>query len=127
MTSTSHIRWEGNGHPGGLLGFVGDLEPWAFQICSTAGDRSRYQLLTALPFIEGGAERPESTDPEALKARAQELLVRFVVSLGAVFLVTTGPQPVTSRCECGGLARHVEKCRWRQGYGSRVIGRENGE
>ena len=30
----------------------------------------------------------------------------------------TADHPVTSRCECGGLARHIERCRWRQGYGS---------
>ena len=29
--------------------------------------------------------------------------------------------PVTSRCECGGLARHIARCGWRQGYGSVVI------
>lgn len=32
--------------------------------------------------------------------------------------------PVTSRCECGGLARHQEQCYWRQGYGSVVVGAE---
>ena len=33
-------------------------------------------------------------------------------------------EPVTSRCECGGLARHQEQCYWRQGYGSVVVGAE---
>jgi hypothetical protein len=35
--------------------------------------------------------------------------------------MTTTDTPVTSRCECGGLASHQDQCRWRQGYGSIVI------
>jgi hypothetical protein len=30
-------------------------------------------------------------------------------------------RPVASRCECGGLASHQERCRWREGYGSHVV------
>lgn len=36
-----------------------------------------------------------------------------------------GEHPVISRCECGGLARHMRRCCRRQGYGSVMI--DNGE
>lgn len=31
------------------------------------------------------------------------------------------PHPISSECECGGIAHHAPACRWREGYGSRIV------
>lgn len=46
------------------------------------------------------------------KAIADELLAE---------LAEPDPHPISSQCECGGIAHHAPLCRWRQGYGSHVI------
>jgi hypothetical protein len=79
--ATELIRWE-RANDVAELGFVGSHEPWLFQIW-TGGERQRWQLLAAASL--GVDERPESADPDELKARAEEMLREFASSLGAVF------------------------------------------
>ena len=80
-----------------------------------------------------------SVKPEAVKAAAMVRMRQYEseYSLGnltwqnfadevsevleAAFAAASEQFPVASRCECGGLARHQDKCRWRQGYGSVVV------
>lgn len=81
---TDRIRWEDSGYPDSLLGYVGTMQEWAFQIW-TGGKRDRYQLITALPIAAAGSKRPESADPEELKAEAEKRLAEFTASLGAAF------------------------------------------
>lgn len=57
---------------------------------------------------------------DRLKAEAERWLEEFVKSLGAT-LQGGKCECVISLCECGGLAHHKQGCRWREGYGSRVI------
>lgn len=81
---TERIRWEDSGYADGLLGYVGSMPEWAFQIW-TGGNRAKYQLITALPIAPAGSERPESANPEELKAEAEKRLAEFTASLGATF------------------------------------------
>ena len=112
MTGTrepaARIRWEPLS-TGTLLGYV-TPGAWLFEIDPQMG------LKSHLPG-QGGEYR-YSDNPDELKAEAERRLAAFTVSIGATFL---DDLPVVSRCECGGLAKHQEGCRWREGYGSRVI------
>jgi hypothetical protein len=116
---TERIRWEDNGY-GGQCGYVGTLKPWAFQIWRPDPESEHSRLDSTLP---GQFARCAWSDGSDLKAEAERWLERFVASLGAAF--PTGP--VTSRCECGGLAYHQRRCAWRAGYGSQVIARADQE
>ena len=111
------IRWNDDGFAT-FTGHIGTLNPHAFQIWKPLGDEGEWVLTAALPGMGNVARYGDG--PEALKPEAERLLAQFVASLGAVF-PDGGGHPVTSRCDCGGLARHVDRCRWRQGYGSVVV------
>jgi hypothetical protein len=75
------IRWE-RASDVAELGLAGSHEPWLFQIW-TGGERQCWQLITATSL--GVDERPESADPDELKATAEGLLREFASSLGALF------------------------------------------
>jgi hypothetical protein len=79
--ATELIRWEPAGEKT-IYGFAGSLKPVAFQIW-TGGAGFRWQLVTQLPGMED--VRPESADPEELKAEADRILREFTSSLGALF------------------------------------------
>ncbi len=87
-TGTGRIRWEGDGH-GGFAGYVGTLEPWAFQLWQSPCDTGNYVLgdwvrLAAFPRADG-TRSVSGKDPDVLKAEAERWLEEFVTSLGAVF------------------------------------------
>lgn len=85
---TNRIRWQET-RPGTSLGYVGTLEPWAFQVWQSREDYDDVVLGEWVLSIQlPGALRerlPHGNDPEALKAEAERWLERFVSSLGAVF------------------------------------------
>ena len=80
------IRWKQGRYSnfGGhnWLGYVGTHKLWAFQVWTGVGHEDGWQLIAQLPGLD---ERPESADPDELKARAEDLLTEFVHSLGAIF------------------------------------------
>jgi hypothetical protein len=76
------IRWEVSPGAKSIIGYVGSLDLWEFQIW-TGGDGRVWQLITQLPGMADA--RPESVDPEELKAEAERILREFAASLGAVF------------------------------------------
>lgn len=80
---SDRIRWEISPGTKSILGYVGTLDPWAFQIW-TGGGGKVWQLITQLPGMTGRGH-VESADPGLLKARAEEILREFIATLGAVF------------------------------------------
>lgn len=81
---SDRIRWEISPGTKSILGYVGTLDPWAFQIW-TGGDGRTWQLITQLPGTDGSMSQGESADPDELKARAERILREFIATLGAVF------------------------------------------
>ena len=77
--TTARIRWE-TGQWDNLVGYVGTIKPWAFQIWHID---DRWNLITSFPEHQPGIGVAD--DPDALKDRAERWLAGFVASLGAVF------------------------------------------
>ena len=110
-TTTPRIRWEQE-RPGCMLGYVGTLSPWAFQISKPAG--FRWTLMTQLPGLASNQGYEDS--PEAHKAKAEELLAAFAASLGAIFPGTLRTQVQQARsdyyeqaCDHGDMTGHEEQ------------------
>ena len=78
---TERIRW--TDEPRTFVGYVGEIEPYLFQIWGSS-DGSRWMLLSSLPGAPTGSE---SADPDELKATAERWLSGFISSLGASFPV----------------------------------------
>jgi len=95
-------------------------------ICLT----SWYRILAAARAAgEAAAQAPglPQADPWQQSVEiCEKLLAEISLMLHRLRAASAG-HPVTSRCECGGLAAHQAQCRWRQGYGSRVITEGNTE
>ena len=116
LVPAARIRWEPLS-TGAELGYV-TPGVWLFEIGKPGDDADDPTLMLKSRLPGQGGEYRYSDNPDELKAEAERRLAAFTVSIGATFL---DDLPVVSRCECGGLAKHQEGCRWRQGYGSRVI------
>ena len=117
---TERIRWEPT-EPGGddSFGYVGTLDRAVFTLWFPREDGVSWAVSAAIPGTgQEDAECRWGACREEAAAEAERWLSDFVSSLGAVFPESW---PVTSRCECGGQAQHQLSCRWREGYGSRVI------
>ena len=81
-TGTARIRWEET--PVGFInGYVGTLDPQAFEIWKPPQASGEWVLTAELPGTE--SVRFYGDDPEELKPEAERLLSRFVTSLGASF------------------------------------------
>lgn len=74
-------------------------------------------LETEARMVDIRGNSPEGQTFSALAVARAYLDGGVSVSTGA----HTSHYPITSRCECGGPALHVQGCRWRQGYGSVVV------
>jgi len=75
------IRWQDNGY-GGLIGSVGTVEPWLFQIWTPDRDGDDWILSSALT----GQNRSVYGDSaEALKPEAEAMLREYAAALGAEF------------------------------------------
>jgi hypothetical protein len=80
----TRIRWEPTGY-GGWTGHVGTLadQHWLFQIWSAESVGGVWQLDSTLP---GDFRRfATSSNPDELRAEAEERLARFTASIGAIF------------------------------------------
>ena len=97
---TARIRWE-PGQYANLVGYVGTLEPWAFQIWHII-DAGHWSLITSLP--EHQTPISTSADPEKLKGRAEDWLEGFTASLGAVFPAELRETLRSLRCVQAGWA-----------------------
>ena len=76
---TDVIRWQDNGY-GGLLGYVGTVEPWLFQIYTPDREAGDWILASVLP----GQNRSKYGDSAAaLIPEAEEMLRAFTAALGA--------------------------------------------
>lgn len=89
VRETGRIRWE-KGQWGNLVGYVGTLEPWAFQIW-LPDDTRQWTLITALPTQH--ASIGHSADQDEMKAEAERWLEEFVTSLGAIFPAESSDEP----------------------------------
>lgn len=82
--TTARIRWEPNGHGTGVVGYVGTMSEWLFQIWSPDAPGGEWVLQMA--HTQGGDYRPRyGASPDELKPEAETIFARFVASLGAVF------------------------------------------
>lgn len=81
---TKRIRWEPTKY-GGWTGHVGTAGDFLFQVWLADTAAGGWQLDSTLPGQFGSGWHRCDTDPEKLKADAEEWLERFVSSLGAVF------------------------------------------
>lgn len=108
MTETIiRIRWE-TGQWDNLVGYVGTVEPWTFQIWHIRDD-GHWSLISSLPGMQNKDSYSYGDDPDALKAKAERWLEEFVSSLGAIFPEPPTPDPDCE--ECGfGLPRHDKDC-----------------
>lgn len=79
---TGRVRWE-TGPSGNLLGRVGTLPFWSFQILQSGDPAEGFKLFPQLPGLASVIAR--SVDVDELKAEAEGWLEEFVTSLGAVF------------------------------------------
>ena len=75
---TRRIRWHEEDYES-LIGYIGNFEPWAYQIWKSGAD---WSLMSQLPGDIGRAKRGSLDD---LKAEAERWLSGFVSSLGAAF------------------------------------------
>jgi len=90
MTGPARVRWQPGTGGGNLLGYVGTLPFWSFQIFQPGDpEHGQYKLMAQLPGVGTAAAR--SSDPDELKDVAEGWLVGFVASVGAVFRDTTQP------------------------------------
>lgn len=77
------IRWEDNDR-GGYLGYAGTLDDWFCQIWRPGLSDDEWVLQRAAMAGRVG-KVCRGSDPDELKARAEELLREFASSVGAVF------------------------------------------
>jgi len=83
MTGPARVRWRPGACGDNLLGYVGTLPSWAFQIFSSGDPAEGRKMIAQLPGMSGVVAR--DPDPEVLKGHAEDWLVGFVASVGAVF------------------------------------------
>ena len=75
------VRWEDTKY-GGLVGYVGTLETWVFQIQRPVLAGERWVLTATFP---GALNDVRGGTPDDLKAEAERWLEQFTASLGASF------------------------------------------
>jgi hypothetical protein len=81
---TDRIRWV-DGDYCNLVGYVGGLDSFVFQIWKPGRDGDEWVLTSALPGQGAGAAVSYATEHEPLKAEAERLLEQFATLLGASF------------------------------------------
>lgn len=86
--TAARVRWE-TGPTGNLLGRVGTLPAWSFQIFPSGDPAEGFKLVPNLPGT--GTPIARSLDLDELKAEAEGWLVGFIAAAGARF-----PQPATT-------------------------------
>jgi hypothetical protein len=81
------IRWRPSPVSGSLLGYVGTLTPWVFQIWQPAA--GQWMLMTTLPGLDVPGNDPQAPAavirPAQLQAQAEVLLLLFAAHLGVHF------------------------------------------
>lgn len=82
MTGPARVRWR-DGVSGNLLGYVGTLPSWAFQIFQSGDPAEGRKMIAQLPGLAGTVAR--DPDVDVLKGEAEGWLVGFVASAGATF------------------------------------------
>jgi hypothetical protein len=87
MTGPARVRWRPGASGGNLLGYVGTLPSWSFQIFSSGDPAEGRKMIAQLPGMSGVIARDR--DADLLKDVAEGWLVGFVASVGAVFRDTT--------------------------------------
>jgi hypothetical protein len=108
MTGPARIRWRNGATEGSLLGYVGTLPSWAFQIFQSGDPAEGRKMIAQLPGMAGMVGRNQDVD--VLKADAEDWLVGFVASVGARFPGADGREHprdepackccVDNECEC---------------------------
>lgn len=83
----------------------------------------RYVASDRLPVDAGAVVTLHVILGEAFDAGRESVLAeqKAIAERVLAELAEPDPHPVSSQCECGGIARHAPACRWRQGYGSHVV------
>ena len=106
---TGRVRWQ-PGAGENLLGYVGTLPSWSFQIFRSGDEAEGWKLIA--PQIPGLARvTARSLDLSELQGQAEDWLAAYVTSIGAVFLDPqrhklapkrmVGRQLQPPRCTCG--------------------------
>jgi hypothetical protein len=75
---SKRIRWHEEDYES-FIGYIGNFEPWAYQVWKSGED---WSLMSQLPGDIGRAKRGSLDE---LKAEAERWLEEFVSSLGAIF------------------------------------------
>ena len=83
------VRWRPGACGDNLLGYVGTLPSWAFQIFSSGDPAEGRKMIAQLPGLSGVVAR--DPDVNVLMGEAEGWLVGYVASIGAVFRDTTHP------------------------------------
>jgi hypothetical protein len=109
VTGPARVRWRPGAAGGNLLGYVGTLPSWAFQIFTSGDPAEGRKMIAQLPGLAGTVAR--DPDPDVLKDEAEGWLVGFVAAVGAVFpkpagharqpLRMSGRQAQPRLCSCG--------------------------
>jgi hypothetical protein len=91
----NRIRWEPSAATGSLLGYVGALPGWVFQIWQPPGPwrsaAGRWRLMTQLPGLAPVDPTARADGPDDLKPRAEAQLLRFAALIGAELNPTGRP------------------------------------